>query len=238
VKFLWSSEPPSSIPFPDLEINPQTFDPPLVNVTYKLTVTDSMGCISESSFFYESIHVKADFTVEPASGEAALEVSITDRSVRASMYKWEFGDTTTSRLPDPEPHIYYKPGDYTVRLTIESDLHCIDSVKFEKIEVLPSKLDIPNVFTPDGDGINDMFMLDAQSLRYLSVDIFSRSGQRVYSFYGEGELLRAWQGWDGNVNASSIKASPGVYFYVIKALGWDDVDYDTKEQRGFVHLYR
>ncbi len=238
VKFLWSSDPPSSIPFPDLEINPQTFDPPLVDVTYKLTVTDSMGCMSESSFFYKSIHVKADFSVDPPTGEAPLEVSFTDKSVRALIYFWEFGDTTTSKLKTPEPHIYYIPGEYSVKLTIESDLHCIDSMRFDKIKVDPSKLEIPNVFTPDGDGINDVFKLDSRSLRYLSVDIFSRSGFRVYSFLGEGELLRAWEGWDGNVNATSAKASPGVYFYIIRAYGWDDVEYDSKEQRGFVYLYR
>jgi gliding motility-associated-like protein len=238
VKFLWSSDPVSAIPFPDLEINPQTFDPPLVDVTYMLEVTDSMGCISESSFEYESIHVKADFSVEPSEGEAPLEVAFTDKSVRGAVYMWNFGDTATSKLNSPDPHIYYRPGEYTVRLVIESDLHCVDSVKFEKIKVLPSKLDIPNVFTPDGDGINDIFRLDTRSLRYLSIDIFSRSGIRVYSFYGEGDLLRAWDGWDGYVNASSVKASPGVYYYIIKALGWDDVEYDSKEQRGFLHLYR
>ena len=48
INFLWSSDPASSIPFPDLEINPQTFNPPLVDVTYKLQVSDSFGCISQS----------------------------------------------------------------------------------------------------------------------------------------------------------------------------------------------
>jgi gliding motility-associated-like protein len=237
-RFLWSSDPASTIPFPDLTLNPQTFDPPLVNVTYKLQVSDSFGCISESSFFYESIHVKADFSVSPDKGEAPLEVTFTDKSIRGSRYKWEFGDTTTSELNNPEPHIYYKPGEYSVKLTIESVLHCIDSMRFDKIVVDPSELKIPNVFTPNGDGFNDYFMVESKSLRYISVEIYSRSGIQVYNFYGEGERLRAWQGWDGNVNASSIKASPGVYFYLIHAYGWDDVNYDGKEYRGFVYLYR
>ncbi|MEI6050481.1 MAG: gliding motility-associated C-terminal domain-containing protein [Bacteroidota bacterium] len=238
VSFLWTSDPASSIPFPDLRIDPQTFDPPLVDVTYNLHVSDSFGCISESSFFYESIHVKADFSVDPNKGGAPLEVSFTDKSIRGLKYKWEFGDTTTSKLENPDPHIYYKPGEYSVKLTIESVLHCIDSMRFDKIVVDPSKLDIPNVFTPDGDGLNDNFMVESQSLRYISVEVFSRSGIRVYSFFGEGERLREWQGWDGNVNASSIKAGPGVYFYIIQAYGWDDIDYNGKEQRGFVYLYR
>jgi len=240
VKFLWSSSPVSIIPFPDLEIDPQTFVPPLEDVTYKIQVSDSFGCVSESSFFYESIHVKADFSVDPEKGEAPLEVSFTDKSVRGSVYKWEFGDSKDSvlELKDPAPHIYYRPGEYSVKLTIESDLHCIDSMRFDKIIVDDSDLEIPNVFTPNDDGLNDRFMVMKVSLKFISVEIFSRSGKMVYNFSGEGEALRDWEGWDGKVNNSSADASPGVYFYIIRAIGWDEVEYDSKEQRGFVYLYR
>ncbi|MBW6501430.1 MAG: gliding motility-associated C-terminal domain-containing protein [Bacteroidales bacterium] len=238
VRFRWSSDPPSSIPFPEIELNPLTFSPPLVDVTYKLQATDSLTCVSESSFFYESMHVKADFSVSPERGDAPLEVTFTDKSVRAFKYRWEFGDDTVSLLDNPGQHIYYTPGEYTVKLTIESELHCIDSMRFSKIVVNPSALQIPNVFTPDGDGLNDNFVVASQSLRYINVDIYSRSGLKVYSFDGQGDRLREWTGWDGNVNNSSIKAAPGIYFYIIKAKGWDDVVYDNKEYRGFVYLYR
>ena len=255
VRFLWSSNPASVIPFPDFEKNPQTFTPPLVDVTYNLMVSDSFGCVSESSFFYESIHVKAEFTAEPVKGGAPLEVMFTDKSIRGNYkYTWNFGEKTPDgkKVPDwvvnkdslfifaePVLHKYYIPGEYSVSLTIESDLHCIDSFRLEPdIEVEPSDLGIPNVFTPDGDGINDFFVPLSKSLRYISVEIFSRSGIRVYNFIGEGDELAAWKGWDGNVNESSAKASPGVYYYVIRALGWDDIRYDGKPQRGFVYLYR
>ncbi len=239
VRFLWSSEPSSSIPSPDFFLNPQTFNPPLTDVTYTLQVSDSFGCISESSFPYQSIHVKADFSVDPDHGQAPLEVTFIDNSVRASKYLWEFGDTTTSKLSNPDPHIYYKPGDYSVKLTIESDLHCIDSMRLEKkIVVDPSVLNIPNVFTPDGDGTNDYFMIEAKSLMNLSVEIFSRSGMRVYSFFGQSDGISQWTGWDGNINSSSVKAAPGIYFYIIRGRGWDNINYDSKEYRGFVYLYR
>jgi gliding motility-associated-like protein len=193
--------------------------------------------------------VKADFTADPVKGGAPLVVTFTDKSVRASTYKWEFGDsipsvstigqTYSSVSPNPDPHTYYIPGEYSVKLTVESDLHCIDSMRLDtKIVVDPSELNIPNVFTPDGDGINDYFMIEAKSLRSLSVEVFSRSGLRVYSFYGEGKLITDWKGWDGNVNNTSAKASPGVYFYVMKATGWDNLRYTGKEYRGFVYLYR
>lgn len=258
VTFLWSSDPQSVIPFPDLDSIPQTFTPPLEDVTYKLHVSDSFGCINESSFFYESIHVKAEFSADPVKGEAPLEVVFTDKSVRADkQYIWDFGEVETlpngtkvrktwkvgedslSFFTQPFTHTYYIPDEYSVTLIIESKLGCIDSFKLEEdIIVEPSDLGIPNVFTPNGDGINDYFIPESKSLRFLSVEIFSRSGLRVYSFTGEGESLAAWQGWDGNVNSTSARATPGVYYYVIRALGWDDVEYDSKEQRGFVYLYR
>ena len=239
VSFLWSSNPASTIPSPDFYLNPQTFDPPLVDVTYNLQVSDSFGCVSNSSFSYQTIRVKADFTVDPYTGQAPLTVTFTDKSVRALKYLWEFGDTTTSKLNNPAPHIYYKPGEYSVKLTVESDLHCVDSLRLDqKIVVDPSELNIPNVFTPNGDGINDNFLVESKSLRNLSVEVFSRSGLKVYSFYGEGDILKSWKGWDGNVNFSSVKASPGVYFYIIRAYGWDNIVYNSKEYRGFVYLYR
>jgi gliding motility-associated-like protein len=238
--FLWSSDPESTIPGPDYWIDPQTFDPPLVDVTYKLQVTDSFGCSSESSFEYQSIHVKADFSLDPIKGGAPLEVAITDKSVRAATYKWEFGENkdSISALPNPPPHIYYRPGEYYIKLTIESDLHCVDSLRSEKIVVDDSKIDIPNVFTPDGDGLNDYFLVESESLRHLNIQIFSQSGLKVYSFDGEGEELRNWKGWDGTINNSARKASPGIYFYLLSAYGWDDVIYNGKKTRGFVYLYR
>ncbi len=237
ISFTWSSDPESVIPFPSIELNPITFTPPLEDVTYRLRVS-TLGCATEASFFYESIHVKADFTVSPVEGEAPLEVTLTDKSVRAATYLWEFGDDSISTEKDPGPHTYYIPDEYSVKLTVESQLHCIDSMRFNDIVVEPSALAIPNVFTPNEDGLNDRFMIDKRSLRYVSVVVFSRAGIKVYDFQGEGQILKEWDGWDGNVGNSSAKASPGVYYYIIKALGWDDVKYDSKEYRGFVYLYR
>jgi len=237
VTFLWTSDPETIIPYPGLDLDPKIFNPPLVDVIYNLEVK-TLGCKKSDTIDYKSIHVDADFTVDPVQGEAPLEVIITDKSTRGYIYEWDFGDDSVSNLKDPLPHKYYKPGEYTILLTIESEQHCIDSVRSAKIVVEPSALAIPNVFSPNGDGYNDMFMVESKSLRYISVEIFSRSGLKVYGFSGEDERLKEWNGWDGNINNSSVKAAPGVYFYIIRAYGWDDKRYDSKEYRGFVYLYR
>jgi gliding motility-associated-like protein len=236
--FLWASTPASVIPYPNIDTTTVTYTPPLEDVVYKLQVVDSFLCTSEATFPYTSIQVKADFSFDPNKGEAPLEVSFTDKSVRGYTYVWNFGDhsvDSASLLKDPLPHIYYKPGEYTVNLIVTSDQGCVGTMTSEKITVDPSELHIPNVFTPDGDGINDYFVVESKSLRDLSVEVFSRSGVLVYSFSSKDESLKDWLGWDGNVNSSSSKATPGVYFYIIKAAGWDDETYDNK---GFLYLYR
>lgn len=247
--YRWSSDPYSFIPAPDASLTPiiQNYPPeppfinynlPLEDVTYKLTIS-TLGCSSQSSFLYHSIHVKADFEADPVEGEAPLEVTFTNKSVRGNIYTWEFGDKTESSLETPDPHKYNVPGKYSVTLIIESTLHCIDSLRMDSlIYVEPSALDIPNAFTPNDDGMNDRFMVYSKSLRYVSMEIYSQSGLKVYGFSGEGDVLENWKGWDGNINNSSVKASIGIYYYVIRALGWDDVNYNSKKYSGFVYLYR
>jgi hypothetical protein len=249
LRHLWSSTPESFIPAPDVYLNPviQNYPPeppfidyrlPLDDVTYKLTVS-TLGCSSQSSFPYTSIHVKADFSADPVQGEAPLDVIFTNKSIRGSTFEWNFGDKTKSTLETPDPHTYNIPGKYSVTLIIESDQHCLDSLRSDSlIYVEPSKLDIPNTFTPNDDGYNDRFIVYGKSLRFVSMEVYSQSGLQVYGFSGDGEALKNWTGWDGHINNSSALAAPGIYFYIIRALGWDNISYDSKKYRGFVYLYR
>ncbi len=237
IGFLWSSTPESLIPFPDVRIDPLITSPPLVDVQYMLQVTDSFGCSGSSSFPYTSIHVKAEFTAEPNEGEAPLEVTFTDKSVRGFHYTWKFGDDSISVLPDPGTHTYYIPGTYYAVLTIESELTCTD-VDSIKITVDPSTLQMPNVFTPNDDGINDFFVPEKKSLKFVNLQIFSKSGHRVYNYEGNDGDIQTWEGWNGKINNSERYAEPGAYFYVLRAVGYDEKSYKGKEFRGALYLYR
>ncbi len=99
-------------------------------------------------------------------------------------------------------------------------------------------MQIPNVFTPNEDGFNDYFVPEKKSLRYIDVQIFAKSGHRVYHYEGSGEALQDWQGWDGKVNYSERRAQAGAYYFVIRAVGYDDIEYEGSEYRGTVYLYR
>ncbi|MFT4599925.1 MAG: gliding motility-associated-like protein [Arenicella sp.] len=69
---------------------------------------------------------------------------------------------------------------------------------------------IPNIFTPDGDGVNDLFKIrDAQAFEELTCTIYNRHGETVYRFYGLNGS------WDGYTHAG-VKVSAGVYFVLLE----------------------
>ena len=95
---------------------------------------------------------------------------------------------------------------------------------------IPSKLEIPNVFTPNGDGSNDVFFLKVANLSEISATIFDRWGNKVYEVTSNTGNIA----WDGK-NQEGKEAAVGTYFYIIKATGKDGQAYDKK---GNVSLYR
>ena len=243
---LWTSNPHSPIPYPEIDENPKvTFSPPYEDTWYYLEVADSFGCSSKAQVFVETIQVKADFEIDPDKGEAPLEVDFTNKSLNAESFFWDFGDSTYSELETPETHTYYIPNTpsfpyYLIKLTANGKKfpggRCTDTIT-RKVVVEPSALEIPNVFTPNGDSYNDYFRVYGKSLKYLHMKVFNRLGYKIYDWQGGSEEMKDWLGWDGKINGHG-EASPGVYYYVIRAVGWDDVRYEGKLYRGTVYLFR
>lgn len=94
-----------------------------------------------------------------------------------------------------------------------------------------SKLNMPNAFSPNGDGINDIYKpkKDYQSIVEFRAIIFNRWGQKLY------EWTDPSTGWDGTFNGSPVK--DGVYYCLVKARGSDGIKYSFKKDvnllRGF-----
>ncbi len=72
-----------------------------------------------------------------------------------------------------------------------------------------TSVQIPNIFTPDGDGKNDRFHIFSSGYAELSCAIYNRYGEVLYRFYGlDGS-------WDGFTH-SGAKVDPGVYFVILE----------------------
>jgi gliding motility-associated-like protein len=87
---------------------------------------------------------------------------------------------------------------------------------------------VPNVFTPNGDGINDVFLIKALYMSKYSIDIYNRWGQQVFSS-SDPETP-----WDGTISGKG-QAPDGVYYYILTATCADGKSYKRK---GFVQIIR
>jgi len=188
---------------------------------------------------------------ENPSGEAPLLTRFRNFSENGAEFEWILVDSSKTGAPgeiitfsteDSIEHTYYYPGYYFPKMIAYSEEGCVDSFPLlDRIEVHvePSKLDVPNVFTPNGDDNNDYFRVHSSSLKNFRITIYNRAGKKVYE-YEQTEEKFEWEGWDGTVFGKGRQfAQPGVYFYVIEALGWDAERYRGKEPyKGFVYLFR
>jgi gliding motility-associated-like protein len=88
-------------------------------------------------------------------------------------------------------------------------------------------LDVPNVFTPNGDDINDYFEVTTDGITAYEFSIFTRTGTRIYHSLSRRIF------WDGK-SIGGQELPKGIYYYVIEEVGAaDPVKYS-----GFMHLFR
>lgn len=115
-------------------------------------------------------------------------------------------------------YTFTEEGTYYVRFVgSNSDGSCEAYGETYTISVGASELQIPNAFTPNDDGVNDIWKVAYRSLISFKCVIFDRYGNELYHFDDPSE------GWDGKYKGKTVK--PGVYFYVIEAVGADGKKY-------------
>ncbi|SFN20903.1 gliding motility-associated C-terminal domain-containing protein [Chitinophaga sp. YR627] len=145
-------------------------------------------------------------------------------SENAVSYSWDFGDGNSADTEDAQ-HKYELPGSYRVTLYAANEIGCTDSISHAWYIVTPDLvLEIPNVFSPNGDGINDNWSVDGLKARPMATtEIYNRWGQIVFTGIG-------YTPWDGTRRGQPLPV--GTYYYVIKTSA------DEKPYTGWVALLR
>ena len=207
---------------------------------YPVVVTNiATGCASKTIVPVYEGRLTADFEPDVVSGFAPLTVNFTNNSTSSNtltgtqgiVSQWSFANGTSKTYSSTQTAsaLYTQPGTYTVSLFASKGKCKEVARRVIKVEI-PSSLEIPNVFTPNNDGINDFFFLKASNLSGISARIFDRWGHLIYEINSETGNIS----WDGK-NQLGKEVAEGTYFYIIKALGNDKQEYNYK---GTLSLYR
>lgn len=155
-------------------------------------------------------------------------------------FEWNYDDGSTEQesiTATPEDgeyrsiksHIYdLSAGDsvFNIALMVTNEEGCTDS--YDTTITISQVINIPNVFTPNGDLKNDSFIVSTVDGTKISITIFSRWGNIVY----ESEKPSTVVEWNGRIRDNSY-ASSGVYYYVIVPENAPNMEKKT----GFVHLF-
>jgi gliding motility-associated-like protein len=152
--------------------------------------------------------------------EAIRKLSLFPDNSNYTFYNWSFGDGFSSTNISPS-HQYDVNASYQVKLQVMDANGCTDSSKQELLIRLNPELDIPNVFTPNGDGVNDRFRLETSGDFEMEIVIYNRWGQEVFQ---SKDRFFEWDGKKGNQALEN-----GQYFYVISG---------EFEQKGTITLMR
>jgi gliding motility-associated-like protein len=199
--------------------------------TYTLTVSDNIGCIGTVPLTVgQQSNITASFTADPSSGPKPLNVTFSNTSTSPGgtlTYIWDLGNGTTSTAANPST-TYLQAGTYTVTLEASNGgAPCIDVASLTVVVTEEAVFVIPNVFTPNGDGNNDRFVITSQGVDRIEGEIFNRWGKRIYEWSGDEN-----SGWDGKINGKP--ADDGTYYYILDVRGTDG---KTTPQKGYVELF-
>ncbi len=198
-----------------------------------LTVTDTIGCtnsITKPAYINVQDFPVADFmTDKNVYLESDAEVHIIDQSYNASVLFWDLADGTTAINLTDFYHTYQDTGTYCIELVASSPLGCTDTVTHCIIIQGESYFYIPNSFTPNGDGLNDVFYPATSGVKKYSITIFDRWGETIFNSAKDDDV------WNGQVKGTNIMAPQGVYVYKIVI---EDAQGKSHDLMGHVNMIR
>jgi gliding motility-associated-like protein len=224
--------------------------------TYTFTASDDVCTVDTSVVVNQDPPPTAVITPSTTSGCSPVSVTFENESQNAFGYQWQLGNgnvvntdemtsqsgtytenTTVTLIAYAENPTCNDTAEVTITILV---CGCMDPAALNynplaqvddnscvyEIPPYPT-VEAPNVFTPDGDGINDFFELRTTNATAIDISILNRWGNEVYA--GSGLNPK----WDGKFNGAQME--DGVYFYTYKVSGASG---DTLEGHGFVHLVR
>ncbi len=203
--FIWNTDPP--------QIGPSATGiyGGTAGMTPVVTIIDANGCLlADTVRIPNAAPAVAAFTtanLDPTQeilGSQA-DIRFLNESQFALSYEWDFGDGRFSIEENPI-HLFGE-GTFRVILTAwDENFACPDTASLLLTIVPDGVLFVPNAFTPNGDGQNDVFYFYGEGIQEFEVNIYDRWGRLIALLNGVAE------GWDGRLLGGGV-APEGVYVY-------------------------
>ncbi|MBP6311584.1 MAG: PKD domain-containing protein [Flavobacteriales bacterium] len=194
--------------------------------SYSVTVTNAEGCSSTSAPFIVTVgsNINAAYMTDlPSPQPLGATVIFTDNSsvVGSTIVNWQwiFDPVNGSSTQTSTTNFYENPGTYPVTLIVTAADGCMDTIN-GTFRILPQEIIIPNVFTPNGDNMNEALVFENLQYYKNNLTIFNRWGNKVYEK----------ENYTNNWRASDVP--DGTYFYVL------EVPENNKEYTGHVTILR
>lgn len=224
---------------------------------YYFMVQDAVCTDNDSVFVDQLPPPSASVDASPQSGCAPFTTTLSNNSQNANQYYWDFGNGQTLFVTNTSSQTQTYSNTATIMLVASMDGDCPDtayvtissavcgctdstalnynplatindgSCKY-KPAAQPSVI-VPNIFTPNGDGANDVFEITGTNVTSISFTILNRWGDIVFD--ASPAANPTWDGKDKN----GAKVNDGVYFVVYKVVGLSpDL---TLDGQGFVEIF-
>ena len=173
---------------------------------------DNVETTTSEDFTAEApLHVRFLSNASSLDPEAQLEWHITNKATGSNITRYDENIELD----------FTEAGEHTIKLQVRQDDMIVDEDVI-KVTISESHLEMPNAFSPNGDGINDIYKAKSnhKSIVEFHAYIFNRYGQKLYDWTDING------GWDGTSHGSPVK--DGVYFVYVKARGADNVVYNIR----------
>lgn len=194
-----------------------------------MTYTDADGQETEDEQYDGSAPLHATFKAQPQNV-----------GTYTPLYEWRFTRSNESepflvRYDEDTAYDFTQSGSYTIELLI-SFVAGSDTIQYVmdtpfSVTISESKLEVPNAFTPNGDGVNDIFKVKEgyQSIISFRAMVFSRWGKKLFEWTDPAD------GWDGRSGGKDMP--DGAYYLHIEARGADGHKYNIKKVINLLREY-
>jgi gliding motility-associated-like protein len=190
--------------------------------TLSVVLSNTSGSIQINSTHTVINSARASFLAKPEHSAVPSIINLTNYSSSFTLSTWVLDNDFSSPISGTQSAVSFStPGSHSITLISYGQAGCHDTNTYVIRLFDKSSIKLPNIFTPNNDGVNDVFRPIMEGIKSIHVVIFNRWGV----------LMKEWNQvngyWDGYTSAD-VPCPEGTYFVVCEAEGVDGVKYSLK----------